>query len=533
MDQAIVTDCAASFYRTAHRCHCFVACTLALVALTANCAPTTTTDGRLDPTFGDGGRVFLGWDADPNVTPYDVAIAVLAPSDGSVILIGNGSDSGVNYGSYSAICIAKLTPAGTFDTSFGNDLTTLGQSKIHGGGATYQITATSAALQSDGKIVIAGNVLYASGKQEAAVWRLNTDGTLDSGFGFLGASFIDRGMPDQFDSAQGVLVVQGLQGTNNAGLEGRIVVAGSFDFDPGLVISEPWIVQLDSFGLPIASDANAFGSNTFDWPECNDGYHNLTFSAIRMAVRADTGALTYFVAGNCVPRNSGGTFPYHVPFIAAVDPTLHLVTAFGNNDVGISTVANHDSNGSIVLASDSTVTGLDVDASGAHIVYAGNWTDSGASSTYAGALDAHTGQFDPGWGYAGAGDAAFLGNSNRAWAILIDNTRGGHASAIVGGQDGCLPSPNICLGYSGQAFAVKMLGEGVTVPYCATLGECSYQFTGENNQGAYAMAYTQGSKVLLAGYLLIGPRSDFAVMRLLGGDEIFLDGFGAASQGFR
>lgn len=519
--------------RLAHRFHRLFVSALALVALTAHGAAPTTTDGHLDPTFGDNGRVFLGWDADPNVTPYDVAIAVLAPSDGSVILVGNGSDSGVNFGSYSAICIAKLTPAGTFDTSFGNDLTTLGQSKIHGGGATYQITATSAALQSDGKIVIAGNVLYASGKQEAAVWRLNTDGTLDSSFGFLGATFIDRGMPDQFDSAQGVLVVQGLQGTNNAGLEGRIVVAGSFDFDPDLVISEPWIVQLDSFGLPIASDANAFGSNTFDWSECNDGYHNLTFSEIRMAVRADTGALTYFLGGNCIPRNSGGAFPYHVPFIAAVDPTLRLRTDFGNNDVGISTVANHDSNGSIVLSFDSTITGLDVDTNGSRIVYAGNYSDSGESLAYAGALDAHSGQFDPGWGFGGAAGADFLGNSNRAWAILTDNTRGGHASAIVAGVAACLPSPIICLGPPGESFAEIKLGEGWNMPYCFTLGECAYQFPSETSQGAYAMAYTQGRKVLLAGYLLIGARSDFAVMRLLGGDEIFLDGFGAASQAFR
>ena len=516
-----------------HRVHWLLACAFAIVSLTANGAPTTTTDGRLDPTFGDAGRVYLGWAADPGVTPYDVAIAVLAPSDGSVIVVGNGTDSGVNYGSYSAICIAKLTSAGTFDTSFGNDLTTLGQSKIHGDGATYQVAATSAALQADGKIVIAGNVHYASGKQVAAVWRLNADGTLDSGFGFLGASFIDRGMPDQFDSANAVLVVQGVQGTSSAGLEGRIVVAGSYDFDPGLVLTQPWMVQLDTFGLPVPSNANGLGSNTFDWPECADNYHDLTFSAIRMAVRADTGALTYYLAGNCIPRNNGGDHPYHVPFIAAVDPTLHFVAAFGNNDVGISTVANHDSNGFIVLASDSTITSLDVDATGSHLVYAGNDTDGTNLLAYAGALDAHSGQFDASWGFGGAGNAYFNGNSSRAWSVLIDHTRGSHVSALVAGVDACLPSPNICLLNPGYSFAVKTLGEGWPVPYCYTTAECAYQFTGETNQGAYAMAYTRGGKVLLAGYLLIGPRSDFAVMRLQGGDELFLDGFGSATQGFR
>jgi uncharacterized delta-60 repeat protein len=514
--------------RATNSFHRFLVWTLALIPLTANCAPTTSSDGRLDPTFGDNGRVYLGWGTDPNVTAYDVAIAVLAPSDGSVIVVGNGTDSGVDYGSYSAICVAKLTSAGTFDTSFGNNLTTLGQSKIHGDGATYQVAATSAALQSDGKIVIAGNVHYASGKQEAAVWRLNADGTLDSSFGILGATFIDRGMPDQFDSANAVLVVQG---TNTAALEGRIVVAGSYDFDPGLVISQPWIVQLDTFGLPVASDINGFGSATFDWPECDDGYHNLTFSAIRMAVRADTGALEYFLAGNCIPRNGGGAFPYHVPFIAAVDPALHLVATFGNNDVGISTVANHDSGGNIIIASDSRITSLDVDANGSRIVFAGNYSN-GVDHYYAGSLDAHTGYFDQGWRYGGVADAGSLGSTSQAWGVLIDHTRGGYASAIVAGFDACLP-PDVCLLAQGQSFAAKKVGEGYTAPYCYTSGECSYQFTGQATQGAYAAAYTLGNKVLLAGYVLFGPRSDFAVMRLQGGDEIFLDGLGSPQQGFQ
>ena len=131
--------------RSAQRFFCLLAWTIALPALTTNCAATAIPDGVLDPTFGAGGVVYLGWDADPNVTAYDVAIAVLAPTDGSVILVGNGTDAGASYGSYSAICIAKLTPAGTFDTSFG-DAATPGQTKIHGGGISTQIAGTSAAL---------------------------------------------------------------------------------------------------------------------------------------------------------------------------------------------------------------------------------------------------------------------------------------------------------------------------------------------------------------------------------------------------
>ncbi|MHB8679995.1 MAG: delta-60 repeat domain-containing protein [Rudaea sp.] len=511
--------------RAAHRFHRFLAWTFVIVSLAANCAPTTTTDGSPDPTFGDNGRVYLGWDVDSGVTAIDSAIAVLAPADGSVILVGNGTDAGASYGSFNAICIAKLTAAGTFDASFG-DIATPGQTKIHGSGSTnYQINATSAALQPDGKIVIAGSVYYGSGKQEAAVWRLNANGTPDTGFGFLGASFIDRGLSNQFDSANAVLVVQG----TNTALDGTIVVAGSQDFDPSLVIAQAWIVQLDSFGLQLSN-----GSNTFNWAACEDGYHDQTFSAIRLAVRADTGAIQYFLAGNCAPRG-GGSSPYNFPFLAAIDSTLNLVASFGNNDNGISTVADHDTSGNIMLASSSTITSLDVDAGGTRIVYAGYYYDGTYSHTYAyaGALDAHTGQFDQRWGYAGAGDAGFIGGgTSAAWGVLFDYTRGGYASAIVGGADACLPAA-VCLLAQGQSFAAKKLGEGWTVPFCYTTGECAYQYTGDAIQGANAMAYTQGAKVLLAGYVQIGSRYDFAVMRLQGGDEVFLDGFGTPTQGFR
>ena len=506
--------------RAMHGFHRLLAWALVLISLTADCAPTSTTDGSPDPTFGDNGRVYRGWDVDAGVTASDSAVAVLAPADGSVILVGNCTDAGATYGSFNAICVAKLTAAGTFDTSFG-DIATPGQTKIHGsGGTTYQINATSAALQPDGKVVIAGTVYYGSGKQIAAVWRLNANGTPDTGFGFAGASFIDRGISNQADSANAVLVVQG----TNSALDGRIVVAGSYQN------TQAWIVQLDTFGLRIANDASSYGANTFDWPTCDDGYHNQAFSAIRMAVRADTGAIEYFLGGNCFPKGGGST-PYTIPFLAAVDSTLRLVAGFGNSDVGISAVANHDS-GNMVIAADTTVTSLDVDADGTRIVYAGYYADGKYPRAYAGALDAHTGQFDQGWGYAGAGDAGLLGNTGMAFGVLMDHTRGGYASAIVGGMDGCLPG-EVCALAPDQSFAARKLGEGRTVPYCDTTGECAYQYTGDTTQGANAMAYTQGAKVLLAGYVKIGYRYDFAVMRLQGGDEIFLDGFGSAAQGFQ
>ena len=518
--------------RAAHSFHRFLVWIFAF-ALAANCAATTIPDGVVDPTFGANGLVYLGWDADLNVTAYDVAIAVLAPTDGSVILVGNGTDAGASYGSYSAICIAKLTRAGTFDTSFG-DAATPGQTKIHGGGISTQIAGTSAALQSDGKIVIAGNVYFpGTGKQMAAVWRLNADGSSDTNFGFDGATLVDRNIGNQFDSASAVAIVKGVQGTPYAALEGRIVVAGSIDFSPTIVIASSWMFQLDTSGIPVPNDpvTGYLGSNSFYWTgiDCDDGRHDQTFSAIHVSVQPDTGTMTYYLAGNCPPRPNTGRIPQ--PYIAAVDPKLNLIPSFGNSDNGISQVSYIDS---LHDYRNATITSLDVDPGGRRIVYVGNYFGNGDSRVLTGALNAADGHFDTAWSGNGAAILSARGSNSQAYGILINPTRGSYvtnASEIVAGQDACLP-PYVCALPQGTFFSATQLSEGTIISYCGATGECALAFPGETTQGAYAIAYTQGFKVLLAGYVKFGARSDFAVMRLQG-EEIFFNGFGHPSQDFR
>ena len=499
----------------------YAACALLALFVTAD---VSAAEGQPDPTFGAGGLVYLGWDADLNVTPYDVAITVLAPSDGSVIVVGNGTDAGASYGSYNAICIAKLTAAGTFDAQFGN-ATTPGQTKIHGGGVSTQIAATSAALQPDGKIVIAGNVYFpGNGKQMAAVWRLNADGSIDTGFGFGGETLVDRNIGNQFDSAKAVAIIKGVQGTPYAGLEGRIVVAGSIDFSPTVVVASSWIFQLDASGIPVSTN----GSNSYFWTaiNCGEGYHDQTFSAIHITVEPDAGTMTYYAAGNCVPRPNTGRLPQ--PYIAAVDPNLNLIASFGNSDNGFSQVGYIDS---LHDYRNSQITSLDVDPGGRLIVYAGNYFGGGDSQTLTGALNAADGHFNTAWSGGGATIVQSRGNMSQAWGILLNPSHGSYLSnAILAGQDTCSGNFVCELGH-GTYFAATQINHGTTISYCGPTGECAYRYPGQTNQGAYAMAYTQGFKVLLAGYVLFGPRADFAVMRLQG-DGIFFNGFGYASQDF-
>src|SRR5262249_14524638 len=79
------------------------------------------------------------------------------------------------------IAVARFTPLGTLDTSFGA-----------GGRQTIDIKSGSndqgraVAIQPDGKIVVAGLTIVGPGDSDFAVARLNADGSLDTSFNSTG-----------------------------------------------------------------------------------------------------------------------------------------------------------------------------------------------------------------------------------------------------------------------------------------------------------------------------------------------------------
>ncbi|MEH1772880.1 DUF4347 domain-containing protein [Nostoc sp.] len=124
------------------------------------------TNGSLDTSFGNAGKV-------NGTKGYAVAIQ----SDGKIIVGGtatNGSD--IDF------ALTRYNNDGSLDTSFGNSgrvLAAIGSSgeEIH-----------TIAIQSDGKIVVAGRVWkYVNGssynQDDLAIARFNTDGTIDANFG--------------------------------------------------------------------------------------------------------------------------------------------------------------------------------------------------------------------------------------------------------------------------------------------------------------------------------------------------------------
>lgn len=118
-------------------------------------------NGNLDISFGNGGKVTT------TIGTIDKAWSIAIQSDSKIVL-GGYTYNGINYD----FALVRYNTNGTLDNSFGN-----------GGIVTTDIDSSeygySVAIQSDGKIVLAGSIV----NQDFALVRYHTDGTLDNTFG--------------------------------------------------------------------------------------------------------------------------------------------------------------------------------------------------------------------------------------------------------------------------------------------------------------------------------------------------------------
>ncbi len=131
-------------------------------------------DGRVDSSYGQGGAAIC--DFGPGINHYLCAAAL--QSDGSMIVVG---DAGYVI-SKSTFAIARFTPNGSLDSSFG----TSGKSMPDlGFGSEY---ARDVTLQPDKKILIAGTT-----DSDVMLVRMEADGSLDSSFGNNGRAVTDFG----------------------------------------------------------------------------------------------------------------------------------------------------------------------------------------------------------------------------------------------------------------------------------------------------------------------------------------------------
>lgn len=123
------------------------------------------TNGTLDVTFNGTGRVVTDMNG-----ASDVGRAVAVQADGKIVMAGEVTVGG-NY-----MCgVARFLTNGTLDTSFDTD----GKTVIGAGGVANHVN--SVALQSDGKIVLGGDV-FNGANYDFQIARLNSNGSPDSSF---------------------------------------------------------------------------------------------------------------------------------------------------------------------------------------------------------------------------------------------------------------------------------------------------------------------------------------------------------------
>ncbi len=170
--------------------------------------------GTLDPTFNPTDIGF--WNGDgANSSIYSTAVQ----ADGKIIIAG----ALTTYNGSGRNRVARLNSDGSPDTGFDP-----------GSGANNTIYSTT--LQSDGKIIIAGAFTTYNGTARNRIARLNADGSLDTGFNpSLGAN---NNISTTAVQSDGKIIIGGTFTTYNGTARNRIArlnTDGSLDtgFDPG------------------------------------------------------------------------------------------------------------------------------------------------------------------------------------------------------------------------------------------------------------------------------------------------------------
>jgi len=164
-------------------------------------------DGSLDASFGSGGKVItsgssglISFPPTPNAFAAPCsANAVTLQRDGKIVVAGSAGD---------LFALARYNSDGTLDSTFGS--AGLVSARFEPGRSDTVSLASSVAIQSDGKIVITGDsfVLNPLARDYAldsnfGIARYNSDGTPDETFGVAGFVTADFG---SFDRAHALAI---------------------------------------------------------------------------------------------------------------------------------------------------------------------------------------------------------------------------------------------------------------------------------------------------------------------------------------
>jgi uncharacterized delta-60 repeat protein len=193
--------------------------------------------GDLDTTFSGDGKRAIGFGG------TDAAQALLVQPNGRIVVAGGG-------GPANSFCVARLRPNGAFDTTFGSG----GKRRIDFGGDSER--ALGAALQTDGKIVLAGDSDF-----RVAVARLNPNGSLDKTFSGDGRKTFSWGPISRATAVlvlpNGKLLLGGFSGPEGGNMQAaRLNPGGALDTSFGTSGKATVDFGGDDFGVAMARQAN-------------------------------------------------------------------------------------------------------------------------------------------------------------------------------------------------------------------------------------------------------------------------------------
>ena len=209
----------------------------------------SVTPGSLDASFGTGGKVTT--DIGSGATR---AKAVALQSDGKIVAAGWAIGAGADF------ALARYNADGTLDSTFGEIVSGSTRSgKVITSFSSGNDQAYAVAVQSDGKIVVAGYATISATGRDFALARYNADGTLDTSFSGDGKVTTAIASGSGSDEASAVAVQS----------DGKIVAAGSSGNDFGLARYNADGTLDDTFGT-IVSGSTRSGKQTTAIASGND-----------------------------------------------------------------------------------------------------------------------------------------------------------------------------------------------------------------------------------------------------------------------
>ena len=173
-------------------------------------------DGSLDTGFDGDGKV----STDFGVT--DIANSVVIQPNGRIVVAGSTSAGNGDF------ALARYNADGSLDITFDGD------GKLSTSLTTSSDSALDLAVQSDGRIVAAGNDGFANGN--AHIVRYNSDGTLDTSFDSDGKALVDFG---GFERPNGGVAIQP---------DGRLMLSGTLTPNSTTFDGVVWAARLNSDG---------------------------------------------------------------------------------------------------------------------------------------------------------------------------------------------------------------------------------------------------------------------------------------------